>query len=55
MYTPLTIQYDPRSAQYLVMTPDGTVLKRCTLLQDADTAIAHFAFLATLPQPRITS
>jgi hypothetical protein len=56
MYTLLTIQYDPRSAQYLVMAPDGTVLTRCEMLHDADTAIAQFAFLATFPlQARIVS
>jgi hypothetical protein len=55
MYSLLTIQYDPRSAQYLVMASDGTVLTRCEMLHDADTAAARFAFLATLPQPRITS
>jgi hypothetical protein len=56
MHTSLTIQYDPRSAQYLVMAPDGTVLKRCDQLRDADTAVAQFAFLAAFaPQRRLAS
>lgn len=55
MYLLPTIQYDPRSAQYLVVGPDGMVLTRCEKLLDADAAVAHFAFLATFQRPRVAS
>jgi hypothetical protein len=56
MQTLPTIQYDSRLAQYLVTAPNGTVLTRCEMLHDADTAVAQFAFLATFPpQPRLAS